>query len=92
MGNAAWKLLGTGSALIAGIVATKVADQIWEKAARQQKIDPKNPNAPLMAALLYAGLTGLAAGVARTMATRQSAKVYAKSAGHLPADVKDSDL
>lgn len=90
MGNMVWKVLGTGSAILAGIVATKVADQVW-KTAGQDRIDPHNPNAPLYAALGYAALTGLAVGVARTFTERKAAQYYAKSTGHLPEALRHYD-
>ena len=92
MGSMVWKILGTGSAIAAGIAATKVADQIWQKAGQDSSIDPKDPDSPVMAALAYAALTGLAAGIARTLATRKAAQFYARSAGHKPAEIRDSDL
>lgn len=91
MGNMAWKILGTGSAVLAGLAATKLADQLWQKTGRE-KIDPKNPDSPLWQAVGYAALTGLAAGAARTIATRKAAQYYAKSAGHLPHELEDKDL
>ncbi|MEO7269103.1 MAG: DUF4235 domain-containing protein [Knoellia sp.] len=92
MGSAVWKIIGTGSAILAGLAATKVADQIWQKAGQDKAIDPKDPDSPFAAALAYAALTGLAAGVARTLATRKAAQFYAKSAGHKPAEITDRDL
>ncbi|PRY57132.1 uncharacterized protein DUF4235 [Knoellia remsis] len=87
-----WKILGTGSAIAAGLAATKIADQVWQKAGQDVSIDPKDPDSPVMAALAYAALTGLAAGIARTMATRKAAQFYARSAGHKPAEIRDRDL
>lgn len=92
MGSAVWKILGTGSAIVAGIAATKVADQIWQKAGQDKAFDPKDPDSPFVTALAYAALTGLAAGVARTMATRKAAQYYARSAGHKPGAIVDRDL
>jgi hypothetical protein len=92
MGSMVWKILGTGSAVVAGIAATTVADQIWQKAGQDAKFDPKDPDSPFMTALAYAALTGLAAGVARTLTTRKAAQFYARSAGHKPQEILDRDL
>lgn len=92
MGSTVWKILGTGSAVLAGIAATKVADKIWAKAGQDRLINPKDPDSPFAAALAYAALTGLAAGVAKTLATRKAAQYYAKSAGHKPAEVRPGNL
>lgn len=85
MGGLVWKVLGTGSTILAGIAATKIVDTIWKRAGRDNRIDPKNPDVPAREALVYAALTGLAAGAAKTMATRKAAAYYQQSAGHLPA-------
>ena len=61
MGPIAWKLLGTGGALLAGLIATKVIDAIWARTV-DDDINPKSPNAPLAKAVAYAAITGLAVG------------------------------
>ena len=91
MGKVAWKIMGTGGAILAGIIATKVIDAIWAKAG-QDEINPKNPHAPLAKAVAYAVITGLAVGAARTIATRKAAAFYEKSSGHLPAEVRDDPV
>jgi len=90
MGKMTWKILGTGAATLAAIVATKVVDVIWEKAGQETGLDPKDPDAPLLKALSYAAVVGLAVGAARTLATRKAAQYYAKSAGHLPAEMEEA--
>lgn len=92
MGSMVWKILGTGSAILAGIAATKVADQLWQKAGHDVALDPKDPDSPMWEALAYAALTGLAAGVARTFATRKAAQYYARSTGHKPQEIVDRNL
>lgn len=91
MGNAAWKLLGTGGAILAGVLATKLVNLVWAKAG-QDEINPKSPDAPLAKAVAYAAITGLAVGVARTFTERKAAAYYAKSAGHLPRDIREEPV
>lgn len=91
MGAVAWKIMGTGGAILAGVVATKVIDAIWAK-AEGDEINPKSPNAPLAKAIAYAMITGLAVGTARTLATRKAARYYEKSAGHLPGEIADEPV
>jgi hypothetical protein len=91
MGKVAWKIMGTGGAILAGVIATKVIDAIWARAG-QDEINPKNPHAPLAKAVAYAAITGLAVGAARTIATRKAAAFYEKSSGHLPAEVRDDPV
>lgn len=85
MGSMVWRILGMGSAILAGIGARKIVDQVWKRAGQGERVDPRNPEVPFRQALAYAALTGLVAGTARTMATRKAAAYYQSSAGHLPA-------
>ncbi|KRE60416.1 DUF4235 domain-containing protein [Nostocoides sp. Soil756] len=91
MGTAAWKLLGTGGAILAGVLATKVVNLVWAKTGHDE-INPKNPDAPLAKALAYAAVTGLAVGAARTFTERKAAEYYRNSAGHLPKEIKDQPV
>lgn len=89
VGNMVWKLLGTGSAIIAGIVANKVITVVWKKTGHDTEVDPTNPEIPLGEAIAYAALAGLAVGLARTLTTRQAAVIYQRSAGHLPKPMRE---
>ncbi len=91
MGPLAWKLLGTGGAILAGVLATKLVNVVWAKVG-QDEINPKNPDAPLAKAVAYAAVTGLAVGVARTFTERKAAAYYAKSAGHLPREIAEEPV
>jgi hypothetical protein len=84
MGALVWRVFGTGSAILAGIVANKIVQTIWKKAGRDAVLDPRDPRTPWKDALAFAALTGLAVGAARTVVTRKAARYYEKSAGHLP--------
>ncbi|HMM97110.1 DUF4235 domain-containing protein [Phycicoccus sp.] len=87
MGKLAWKILGTGGPIVAGIVATKLVDAVWAKAG-QDEVNPKNPDAPIVKAIAYAAILGIAVGAARTVAERQAAAYYRRSAGHLPQEIR----
>ena len=84
-----WKLLGTGSAIVAGILSKKAVETIWKKTGRDTAIDPTNPDVPFGEAIAYAALVGVAAGLARTFTTRQAAAIYQRSAGHLPKPMRE---
>ena len=88
MGKVAWKVIGTGGALLASLAATKVVDAIWARAG-QDDINPKNPHAPLTRAVVYAAITGLVVGATRTIVTRKAAAFYEKSSGHLPSEIRE---
>lgn len=79
-----WKVLGTGSAVVAGIAAKKVIGAIWKQAGKDDDLDPNNPDSPVLEAVAYATVAGLVTGVAKTLATRKAAAFYQRSAGHLP--------
>ena len=91
MGPLAWKIMGTGGAVLAGVLATKVVDLIWSRAV-QDDVNPKSPEAPINKAVLYAALTGLAVGAAKTLTTRKAAAYYEASAGHLPEAIRDEPV
>jgi hypothetical protein len=91
MGPLVWRVLGTGSAILASIVANKVVTQLWKKAGRDEVLDPRDPRVPWKDAIAFAALTGLAAGAARVAATRKAAAYYEKSAGHLPKAMQKGD-
>ena len=91
MGPLAWKIMGTGGAVLAGLIATKVIDAIWARTVTDD-VNPKSPNAPLAKAVAYAAITGLAVGAAKTLATRRAAKFYEHSAGHLPEAIRDEPV
>jgi hypothetical protein len=89
MGSIVWKALAGASAVVATMVAGKVADQIW-RTAGQEDIDPADPESPLLQAVIYAGITGLVAAAIKTYTTRKAAQYYESSSGHLPKGVEPS--
>jgi len=91
MGSFVWRVLGTGSAVLAGILANKLVTTLWKKAGRDEVLDPRDPRTPARDAVLFAALTGLAVGAARTLATRKAAAYYEQSAGHLPKAMEKGD-
>jgi hypothetical protein len=92
MGPIVWRVIGSGSAVLAGIVANKLVVTLWKKAGRGERIDPRDPRVPWTDAVAFAALTGLAVGAARVIATRKAAQFYEKSSGHLPKAVEHGDV
>lgn len=89
-GSLGWKVLATGSALVAGIAAKKILETAWEKSTG--KTPPRNPESPETTwaeAAGWAVLSGVVYGLARLVATRQAAKYYRRSTGHLPKGLQD---
>jgi hypothetical protein len=84
-GKRAWKVLGSTSALVAGIATTRALEATWRTATgRKPPTKPESPEIAGREAILWAGLSGLAIGVAKTYATRRAAQYWVKSTGELP--------
>jgi hypothetical protein len=89
-GKGAWKVLGSGSAVFAGVATARALDAVWRTATGRRP--PTKPESPAIAgreALLWAGLSGMAIGVAKTYATRRAAQYWVKSTGELPPGMAD---
>lgn len=91
MGNMVWRVLGTGAAVVAGIVANKTVDTIWQKAGKDRNSDPENPYTPVGEAVALAVLSAAAAALAKTLFTRKAAEYYEQSSGHLPRPMLDKE-
>jgi len=85
-----WRLLGTLSAVLAGIAARKVMVKGWR--ATTGSNPPANPAAPgtqWREAIPFALASGAAMGLARMLATRKAASYYRRSTGHLPPGMEE---
>jgi hypothetical protein len=91
MSSLMWRVLGSGSAILAGMLASKMVTVAWKTANRDGEVDPRDPRAPMRDAVLFAALTGLAVGAARVIAMRKAAEYYEKSAGQLPPQMREGD-
>lgn len=86
----AWKIAGTGSAIIAGIAVRKVLMAIWKKAKHADP--PSNPasrDTQWIEALTWSAATGVGVGVARMVAARGMAGAWEKATGTLPPGLKE---
>ena len=80
-----WKLLGTGTAVPAGIAVRKLSDAAWY--AVRGTSPPKNPAAPGVGwgeALAWAAVSGAAGAGARMLAAAGAAATYKSLTGKLP--------
>lgn len=85
MGSMVWKVMGTGAAILAAMLARKGTAFGWEKTTgRQAPVSASADDADLREAIMWALVSGALVGVARMLAERQSAKYFTKSAGHSP--------
>lgn len=84
-GKTAWRMLGTGSALVAGVAAARALDALWHTATgRKPPSTPESPDIAHREALVWAAVSGMAIGVAKTYATRRAARYWVRSTGELP--------
>lgn len=87
-----WTILSLISTLGAASVARKGLSTFWKAATgKNPPENPADPDVVLREALAWAVLSGMAIGVARMLAQRKSASYYARSTGHLPPGVRNSD-
>ncbi len=85
MGSMVWKVLGTGSAVLAASLAQKGLDSAWRAATGDDPPTiPEDPDTHWGEAVAWAVLSGALIGVARLLATRRAAAYYRNSTGELP--------
>jgi hypothetical protein len=90
-GKRAWKMIGTGIGLASGIATTKALDATWKTATgRKPPTKPENPDIAGREALLWAALSGMALGVAKTYATRRAAQYWVRSFGAVPPGMEEA--
>ena len=92
MGALAWKVLGTGAAVGAAMVARKLVASGWTAATGKEPPDnPADPEVSWQEAVGWAVVSGAVIEVARLIATRQAAAYYTKSAGHMPKQLQPAE-
>lgn len=87
-----WKLFGSGAALAAGFLTTRALDATWKTATgKKPPTKPESPEIANREALVWAALSGMAIGTAKTYATRRAAHYWVKSTGEIPPGMKAAD-
>jgi hypothetical protein len=85
MGAMVWRVLGTGSAVLAASFAERGLRAAWRTATgNEPPALPEDPNTHWREAITWAVLSGAVIGVARLVATRRAAAYYQQSTGELP--------
>jgi hypothetical protein len=85
MGSLGWKVIGTGSAVLAAAFAQRALNAVWKTATGSDPPTvPEDPDTDWAEALGWALLSGAVIGLARLAAVRQAAQYYRHSTGHLP--------
>ncbi|HEX7537259.1 MAG TPA: DUF4235 domain-containing protein [Dermatophilaceae bacterium] len=92
MGALVWKVLGTGAAVGAAVVARKLLTSGWiAVTGREPPENPEDPEVSWQEAVGWAVVSGAVIEVSRLVATRQAAAYYAKSAGHPPKALQTAE-
>jgi hypothetical protein len=80
-----WKVLGTGSAVLAAGLAQRGITILWRTATgNEPPTIPEDPDTDWTEAVAWALLSGAVIGLARLAATRRAALYYRRSTGELP--------
>ena len=89
MGKIAWKILGTGAAVLATLLAEEALHAGWHVVTGDKPPTiPEDPDSSWREAIVWAAVSGAVIGLARLVATRKAAAYYARSTGELPAELQ----
>lgn len=84
------KVVTTGAALLASVVAKKATDGTWSfVTGKEAPENPDDPDIDIKEAILFAVLSGTLVALARMVANRETTKMLAKSQGKSRAQVAD---
>lgn len=85
----AWKVIGTGATVVAGVAARKVATTTWKvTTGKEPPANPEDPDVTWQEAAAWAVLSGIVVGLARLVATKKSAQFWKRSTGKLPPNME----
>jgi hypothetical protein len=85
VGTFAWRVLGTGSAVVAAGLAERGVRGLWQAVTGAQPPEnPEDPDTRWGEAVTWALISGAAVALARLLATRRAAAYYRSSTGELP--------
>jgi hypothetical protein len=91
MERTTWQIVGTGAAILTGILVRKLLMALWTRLAKHEP--PTNPGAPDTSwseGLAWAVASGAAVGVGRLVATRGATLGWQRVTGALPPGVADA--
>jgi Protein of unknown function (DUF4235) len=86
-----YKVISTGGAIAAGLVARKAVSAVWKlSTGRPEPGSPEHPDSSWGEAVAWVIASSAALAVARLFAARQAANYYRRSTGHLPPKLEDA--
>ena len=87
-----YKVISTGGAIAAGLVARKAVSAVWRlTTGRPEPGSPEHPDSSWGEAIAWVAASSAALAVARLFAAREAANYYRRSTGHLPPKLEDAD-
>lgn len=93
MGDAVWKVMAMASGIVGAKAATKAINSTWNAAmGSEPPSNPADPDISWKEAVAFAVVSGAIAGLARTIAQKQAADLYIKSAGQRPKALQADTL
>ena len=88
--NVGWRIVGTGSAILAGMLTRKLLTKTWTSVTgNEPPVNPEHPEVTWVEALSWAVLSGVAVALARLVATRAAADRWVKTTGSLPPGLEE---
>ncbi|GAA5163891.1 DUF4235 domain-containing protein [Ornithinimicrobium tianjinense] len=88
MANIVAKLVTTGAAVVASIIAKKTTDGTWKiVTGRNVPNNPDDPEVDLKEAIAFAVLSGALIALSRMLVNRQATRVLGKAQGKSSAQV-----
>src|SRR3954447_22346589 len=91
-GSKVWSVFSLVAALSAAAVAKKAIDKSWTVATgKKPPENPADPDVDIWEAVLWAGVSGIAVGLARMLAQRKAASYYKQTTGQLPPQLQPGD-
>lgn len=86
-----WKVVGGGSAALAGSAASKAATAGYKRVRKADPpANPAHPDTSWLEALVWAIISGIAIGLGRLAAERLAAQGWVRATGALPPGLADS--
>ena len=90
MGDKLFKIIGTGAALGASMLAKKVSEGGWKAVmASEPPANPEDPDTEMYEAILSAVFSGAVIALVRMLVSRKVTQYYTKSTGRRPANAND---
>lgn len=86
-----WKIVGTGSGVLAGIVTRKVLNSVWQRTkGGQPPANPQQVDVSWREAVTWTVASSAGIGVSRLLAGRMAAGAWTRATGHLPPGMSAS--